>query len=122
MAKSVILKCDLCGQWDSEDNKVQTVGVAGPRFDLCASDRIQIIGRMGVEFEKAVKFVAAFDKRVSLRGAPPSVSFADKAPADLQEPADKSLATDEPELPLVDGEAEQAETEAKPSGRRAAKR
>ena len=122
MAKAVILRCDKCGEWDSEENRVQTVGVAGPRFDLCATDRATIIVGMGIDADKAVKYVKAFDLRKTHKGSPPPLADTD-APAEVEGELDGlgSPADPDPELPL-DVEAPEAETVSKPAARRAPKK
>jgi len=68
MAKNIVLQCDLCGEWDSKENPVHTVGVAGPKFDLCATHRAEVISRMGVDLAKARAYVEAIDSKEPGRG------------------------------------------------------
>lgn len=122
MAKAVILRCDKCGEWDSEENRVQTIGVAGPRFDLCATDRATIIVGMGIDAEKAVKYVKAYDLRKTHKGSPPPLADADASQDDDDPPGGPAaLALAEGELTL-DVEAPEAETVSKPVTRRATKK
>jgi hypothetical protein len=69
MAKAIVLQCDKCGVWDSAENPVRTVGVAGPKFDLCATHRIRLIVAQGVHEQKAQAYVDAFDGRETVRGS-----------------------------------------------------
>jgi hypothetical protein len=69
MGKAVVLNCDICKVWDSEENPVRSVTVAGPRFDLCANDRVKLIVAQGVDPRKARAYVTAFDNRESTRGS-----------------------------------------------------
>lgn len=122
MAKAVILQCDQCGEWDSDENKVQTIGVAGPRFDLCARDRARVIESMGIDPEKAAKFVTAFDKRRSHRGAPPALdglSGDESDPEPTPEEDDGLVGEGESE---VDDDATAEDTEPRSAGRRSGKR
>lgn len=69
MGKATVLKCDKCDSWDSVENPVRTVPVGGPKFELCAGDRILIIMGMGVAEDKARAYVQAADKHGTQRGS-----------------------------------------------------
>lgn len=122
MAKAVILRCDKCGEWDSEENRVQTIGVAGPRFDLCATDRATIIVGMGIGAEEAVKYVTAFDLRKTHRGSPPPLADAEAPDYVAEDEAQLEVHGDAPGDDELDVEAPEAETVSKPVTRRAAKK
>ena len=61
MGKVSVRKCDACGVLDSDDNRVKRVAVAGPRFDLCATDRVAALVTAGSDADDAVRYVAETD-------------------------------------------------------------
>lgn len=69
MGKATVLNCDVCGAWDSEDNPVRTVNVAGPRFQICTPCRVDKIVDMGVDRVKALAYVDEYNQRDTTRGA-----------------------------------------------------
>lgn len=122
MSKAVILRCDKCGEWDSNENRVQTIGVAGPRFDLCAKHRAIIIVGMGIEAEKAVEYVRAYDLRKTHKGSPPPLDDSVALDEVEGQPDGTNQAADSADEPTLDLEPPEAETVSKPVSRRAAKK
>lgn len=122
MARAIVLQCDQCESWDSEENKVQTIGVAGPRFDLCAECRASVIEHMGVDATRAQAYVAAFDRRKSSRGAHPGLGALESQP-ETEDALDglQPEAETAPEAEM-DDEPVREEDEVKPVGRRASRK
>lgn len=67
MARQAVLLCDVCSCYDSEQNRVMTVSVCGPRFDLCADDRVKMLVGLGVDEAKATAYVNDRDVRRTAR-------------------------------------------------------
>lgn len=118
MAKAIVLKCDTCGEWDTDENKVQTIGVAGPRFDLCAYDRAKLIEHMGVAPDKAAAYVSNFDKRKATRGMHPGIGLADAPEAVEGDQEAPEAAEGVAEGLEMDDEPAPEETEVKAAGSR----
>jgi hypothetical protein len=76
MAKATVLACDKCGDWDSVENPVRRVTVAGPKFELCARDRAWLLVHMGVPETVAVKYQAIVNERAGKNGALPPLTVA----------------------------------------------
>lgn len=115
MGKSVLLNCDVCGTPDTTEAKVQTIGVAGVRFEICRADRIKMLVAMGIDEGKAEKFVDAYDLRATRRGGPTVLK--DRAGAQVAAAAPEDDAEADPDqdpLPLADEDAE-AETGDRPA-------
>lgn len=90
MAKVTVLKCDLCGQWASEENTVRTVTVVGPRFDLDAACRAHLLTTTGVQRDKAEAYVAMVDAQTATPGVKPSLNSVLDATAPESAPADSA--------------------------------
>lgn len=105
MAKATVLRCDLCSTWDEPANRVISVPVVGPRFELCKHCRIAVIASTGADKLKAQAYVEAYDAR--LQGDTGKLQFngavvrelAEKlaAQAQLAEPAPNG----EPDVPAL---------------------
>lgn len=63
MAKASINVCDHCGAWDSEQTPVVKVGVAGVNFQLCPTRRAELLVSMGIEEQRAERYVKIYDVR-----------------------------------------------------------
>lgn len=61
MGKVSVRKCDACGVLDSEGNRVKRVTIAGPRFDLCATDRVAALTAAGSDADDALRYVEETD-------------------------------------------------------------
>jgi hypothetical protein len=75
----------MCGTWDSEQTPVKTVGVCGPKFDLCQKHRVHLLLSVKVPMEKAIKYVANFDARENVRGRAPTLASLAKADSNAPE-------------------------------------
>lgn len=140
MGKATVLNCDMCGVWDSAEMPVRTVGICGPKFDLCQKDRVGLLTSLGVSPEKATAYVAMYDARQAVRGTKPTLAAVkDAVGPESEEDDDDSdeipelqavqdgpegngespaeIVTDEPSPAVVDGQ-EEAQTEVKPAGSR----
>lgn len=115
MGKTVVLSCELDGDFDSADNRVVTASVCGHRIELCKKHRVQLLTMVGVSVEHAVAYCDAFDQQVGNKGANPSMAQVVEEWEALQalapvvaEPAEV------PQEALVEAAAEE-ETEAEPA-------
>lgn len=79
MAKATVLRCDVGGEWDSEDNPVRTVGICGPKFDICAVHRVEKLVLLGVDPLLAATYVEQFDARANVRGTTPTLAWVQKS-------------------------------------------
>lgn len=62
MSNVRVKQCDTCKALDSADARVRRVMVVQPRFDLCATDRLNLLVAMGVSRERALDVVRAQDE------------------------------------------------------------
>lgn len=72
MGRVAVRTCDACDAWDSADVVVRKIGVAGPRFDLCAKCRIGMIAKMTGDVDSAEQYVIESDARWLAKGQPDS--------------------------------------------------
>lgn len=112
MSKATVLRCDVGQEWDSDENPVRTVGVCGPKFDLCAIHRVQYLVGLGVAPLLAATYVEEFDKRQNIRGTSPTLKWADELLA-KQHNGDAPDTTDEDVEADPDTDVDQAATKFK---------
>lgn len=72
-----IRRCDVCGVLDSDDTPVRLVTIIGPRFDLCAEDRVAFMLTLHVPLEKAAAYVESQNTRVGKGGRQPALTVQD---------------------------------------------
>lgn len=104
MGKATVLNCDVCGEWDSKEIPVRTVGICGPKFDVCQPDRVKLLIQLGVPEEKSVAYVKMYDERQAVRGTKPTLA----AVKDAVGPESEEDDDDGDEIPEVHGAVEPA--------------
>lgn len=77
MAKATVLMCDQCESWDSADNHVKTVSVAGPRLELCTKCRAAVLVSIGIDEALALRYQQMVDTRNDKAGTWPALSTAE---------------------------------------------
>lgn len=99
MSKATVLRCDVGEEWDTDENPVRTVGVCGPKFDLCAQHRVAYLVNLGVPPMLAATYVEEFDKRQNIRGTTPTLKWAhelltSQRNGDTPDPTDETVEQD----------------------------
>ena len=100
MAKATVLKCDKCDIWDSADNRVRTVSIAGPKMEMCTKCRAGVLIFVGIDPKLALRYQRMVANRDQNAGTWPALSTA----KDWTPDGEPELPLDNPGEPTTDGE------------------
>jgi len=95
MARVGVRTCDRCGRWDSREQAVKRVSVAGLRRDLCFACRVALLIDSGVAAVRAIEFAIKQD------GLPPEVDPDQLALSGIGSAADVGEEAPNEPIPLV---------------------
>lgn len=119
MAKVVVLSCEVCGAFDSEENRVVTVGVCGHRVELCKKERIRFLVQTGVTEEQAAAYCDVYDQRDGVKGPNPSMAQVLEMLAEGLGATEEPPAAAEPaQEPLPEAAGQEETGEAVPASKR----